>query len=293
MVNEEFVDGWTFPQFRFCPLGYNETLPVSKSIYNTPITKSSIDVVYEGVSFWPSDPIDWNYTIWNTFTNTSSQTFKTCIYPCFSTSWPLRDDSEITAYAYDTDPVDSDIAWYINFLLYLLISTSGLSSLTVFTVKCFGWYERSNLRIRLRQAASSRPFLTRATMHSYWLAGCTLYFFIVDNYVKFASPIPILCFVVWIEWTMWYDLPGETFWHIGQWGTLVVAGLLFIAAIVGHYSSRVATYYKAYVAQHCGGDTNKAKIRLDTLKDMWRMRESMQRMPVSNALDAMHESFAS
>jgi hypothetical protein len=41
-----------------------------------------------------------------------------------------------------------------------------------------------------------------------------------------------------MEYNIWYDEPGETFKHIGQWGSLVAAVLVFVAAIVDRFSEK-------------------------------------------------------
>ena len=62
------------------------------------------------------------------------------------------------------------------------------------------------------------------------------YVFVVQFYVRFLSPIALAFFVAWVEWYMWTEDPqGETFRHVGQWGSLVAASLVADGAVVSYY----------------------------------------------------------
>jgi hypothetical protein len=51
------------------------------------------------------------------------------------------------------------------------------------------------------------------------------------------SPIAFLLFIAWIEWCITTDIEGETFRHIGQWGTLEAVVLALLGAMITRYST--------------------------------------------------------
>ena len=72
----------------------------------------------------------WKRTVAAAFENTTS------LYPCFHTARPLRDLTEIVAVAGTShSPLDSQQLYQIMFALYVIVVSSGLSSLTIFVVK--------------------------------------------------------------------------------------------------------------------------------------------------------------
>ena len=85
----------------------------------------------------------------------------------------------------------------------------------------------------------------------YWFSAIgSLYFWLIDAYAKLSSPLTELLFVGWIEWTMWTkNTQGETFRHVGQWGALVAAVVVFIGAMVGYTFSASTASSQPHGAQ--------------------------------------------
>ena len=126
LVDEAYVDLVYFPQLRFCPPGLNDTLP---------LTNSGSDTI--GTNWDGYDEYYWNATVYEYFTNSTGLQPNVCLYPCFGTSWPLRDSDEINVGAFYDQPTDSMIAikfWWLFFAAYLVVGVSGLSSLTTFII---------------------------------------------------------------------------------------------------------------------------------------------------------------
>jgi len=122
LVNDEYIGVWWFPQLRFCPPGYSDTLPFA--------------------STGPSMLIgSWNQIVWDTVENLSITTYLTsCIYPCFNITWPLKDTGELLAISrYKTESTNTTTAWIINIIVYILNTSSGLCSLTVCFTQFFGY----------------------------------------------------------------------------------------------------------------------------------------------------------
>jgi hypothetical protein len=69
---------------------------------------------------------------------------------------------------------------------------------------------------------------------------------IVHIYAKGLSPVSLIFFVVFIEWTISFDIPGESFRHVGQWGPLVAAVLVFISFLVHVSWPKLKSWIRAW-----------------------------------------------
>ena len=87
LINAASFAGYStsaIPQLRFCPPNLNDTLPLNSGSTN------DLDARQHAM-----DPYFWNRTVWATFQNSSGRNSNACLYPCFSSSWPLKDQTEI------------------------------------------------------------------------------------------------------------------------------------------------------------------------------------------------------
>ena len=158
LVNAAYVDVAAFTQLRFCPPGINDTIP---------LTNGGIDNV--GVDWaQASDPYYWNTTVYNYFRNATTRYPNTCLYPCFSTSWPLRDPTEITVQDNSTGSVaDSNLGWWLFVAIYIAMSSSALSLLTILAIE-FARQPSTEVQSRARlsqlkiQSAIKKNFIGRA-----------------------------------------------------------------------------------------------------------------------------------
>ena len=246
LINAAYVDLWAFPQLRFCPLDMNDSLPLTNSGSN----------IAGADWFMRDDPYYWNATVQEIFQNDSlfiTGRPNTCLYPCFATQWPLREPTEIVALSGNTGAVgDSQIGWDLFFAVYAVVSASGFSGLTVLAIGVAGRLPKGissrtrewlvwvtihfgsllNFSKRITKASRLDRVLTKKRMLAFW--HC--YVHVVQFYVRFISPLGLLFFVAWAEWYMWTNDPqGETFRHVGQWGSLVAALLVAFGALVSHY----------------------------------------------------------
>ena len=259
LVNAAYVDVAAFTQLRFCPPGINDTIP---------LTNGGIDNV--GMDWaQANDPYYWNTTVYNYFRNATTRYPNTCLYPCFSTSWPLRDPTEITVQDNSTGSVaDSNLGWWLFVAVYIAVSSSALSLLTILAIE-FARQPSTQFQSRARlsqlkiQSAIKKNFMGRAvgtawreffasrewaltkvkmtapTMNGLFVSMWKLYLLCIYLYAKYVSPVTVVLFVIWIEWYIWTnDPPAETFRHIGQWGALVAAGVIVVGATVGFYFTR-------------------------------------------------------
>ncbi len=248
LINEAYVDLNYFPQFRFCPPGLNDTLP---------LTNSGSDNI--GTDWNGYDAYYWNVTVYEYFAHSSGLQPNTCLYPCFGTSWPLRDSDEINVVKQYDVPYESAYNikfWWLLLVAYLLVITSTLSSLTTFMIhlgqerrnQIKGWihalygkvvgfqpivvltvflkmvatillcYFRSDLLNwrRYNQLADSLKHNAKAFWDSVWMLRVRnlvsilagFYFKLIDIYAKILSPFAVSFFVGWIEWEMWTNDPS-------------------------------------------------------------------------------------
>lgn len=126
LIDEAYLDFVLFPQLRFCPPEFNDTLP---------LTNSGSDTV--GMAWDGRDTGYWNTSVYDYFGNSSALQAKTCLYPCFGNSWPLRDSTEIVVDKnFDTSTLSTysnTFAW-LNFAVYLFVGTTALSGLTTIVI---------------------------------------------------------------------------------------------------------------------------------------------------------------
>ena len=261
LINAAYVDVAAFTQLRFCPPGLNDTIP---------LTNGGVDNVGRD---WAqaNDAYYWNATVYNYFRHNTTNYPNICLYPCFSTSWPLRDPTEITVQANSTGSVaDSNLGWWLFVAVYIAVSSSALSLLTIFAIEFSrqsptqprSGAQMSQLRFQSvinpavhlveraigtvgtawrKYFASRDPALTRVrrtapSVNRPLVLVWNFYVACIYLYAKYVSPVVVLLFVIWIEWYIWTnDPPAETFRHIGQWGALVAAGVIVIGASVGVY----------------------------------------------------------
>lgn len=226
LINKAYLNVGIFPQLRICPLQQNDTLPLTNG------GAQSIGGVLDRGSWYR-----WNETVSEYLFNSSSRLSTLCFYPCFETKWPLRDSFEITAHV-RANTISTNAAYYISFAVYLITYSSGLSSLTIFLVNKYA--SASRLRIKNRKYLTekwgefirSRPILCRKTAKRAMTAFYVTWMQFVNIYVKILSPTAPVLFVIYAEWEMWYDQPGEDFRHVGQWGPLVATAFVAIAAAI-------------------------------------------------------------
>ena len=222
LINAAYVDLWAFPQLRFCPLDMDDSLPLTNSGSNI----AGADWLNGDDQYY------WNDTVHEIFQNSSLPNTvlqNTCLYPCFASQWPLRDANEIMALSGNTGSVgDSQIGWSLFFAVYAVVSASGLSGLTVLAISVAGWLPNGI-------SSQCREWLT-VPAKKRLLAVWHCYVYVVQFYVRILSPIALAFFVAWVEWYMWTEDPqGETFRHVGQWGSLVAASLVAAGAVISYY----------------------------------------------------------
>lgn len=267
LINAAYVNLWAFPQLRFCPIGLNDTIPFTNS--RPSITDIHLDRV---------DGYFWNRTVNDYFRNPVGQSNGVCIYPCFSSTWPLRDPSEITVLSHNVGAsADHDTGWWLLVAVYAVVCSSCISSLTLFAIdissqcknhsstwsrkvydKILGFLNPTYVSMRQaitrsiltagvlfvqrkHNASLGPPSKERVTYVSNKMNGHRqlmssirrIYVCVVSFYARMISPLALLFFVIWIEWYIWNEDPGgESFRHVGQWGALVAAGVVGLAALV-------------------------------------------------------------
>lgn len=275
LINSAYLDLWAFPQLRFCPPELNDTFPVSNS-GAAPFAASEE---------W-GDAYYWNTTVYDTFTASNVRLPTACIYPCFTSTWPLRDPTEINVVSNSFGHQnDNDTGWRLFFTVYFIVSSSCLSSLTILAVdisrqpprsmvefirRFREWTSRTIAPVRMlcSQKISKRfrliwrAFLPSSTSTQYtryhhvlfpsirtklesWgkIRSRVMHFYLkaITLYARCISPCALVFFVGWSEWYMYVNDPGgESFKHVGQWGALVAAVIVGVAAGVGQLMSKTS-----------------------------------------------------
>jgi hypothetical protein len=222
-----YVTIWSFfPKLRFCPFDQADTLPMFS---NGPPA---------GAETWDGkDWYRWNRTIRDhfIFKNSSALLPNKCIYPCFEYSWPLRDPTDIfvniASFSYQL-PISEEFVIALYITAGVIVSLFAGANLTLFIMI---YLSANRRKVRVRTGGTSfKNFyqVWSSNDHSgisrYWRLVVRGWLWIVVMIAQWPSIIANLFFIVVQEYSIWTSgLSEETFRHIGQWGVLVGAVLVF------------------------------------------------------------------
>lgn len=263
LINVAYLNPAKYLQLRFCPIGASDTLP---------LTNSGLDQV--GAEWAQAvDPYYWDTTVREIFRNTTLLPSMMCVYPCFATSWSLRDPSEITVLDQSTGAPSRNTDSTLFILAYTFFCTSAVSLVTRFaitrasqsTIRMIskGQVQGARIASQLKIALNPCKRLVRRIfdpirkglpkqelelgygelfvrtlevefMKYILITSWKFYMKVEEFYAQFLSLCTTIYFIVWIEWYLWtHDPPGESYPHVGQWGALVAAGVVFIGSFLG------------------------------------------------------------
>jgi hypothetical protein len=165
LVTEAYVFLVYFPQLRFCPLNSNDTLPFTNGGSGSTV-----------ITWNPYDIYQANRTITDYFTNSSTSIPTTCLYSCFTYVSSLRDQTDIVADLYGIDSgATNSLIWWLYLTIYLLVGSTGLSSLTIFAIQSSErlWKvskSYSEFKGKWKAIMHFRPFLRLRTAKSFLAA---------------------------------------------------------------------------------------------------------------------------
>ncbi|KAK2776532.1 hypothetical protein FQN53_002669 [Emmonsiellopsis sp. PD_33] len=219
-----------FPQYRFCPPDTADILPMMNH-----------GTLAEVPAWDEQHRYSWNRTIQDHFINKTpmNKSSTACLYPCLGVQWPLRDPTDI--HTIDGLPhrplLPLNTSYWIMLVAYVLVAASALSSLTVAIIKYApGIIPQDFREVRLKQSWGQLRETYRA-----WRADTVslrmlllgIWIFSVSLYTWILTPAALVTIVGYQEYVMWtYDITGESFIHVGQWGTLAAALIVIIAATI-------------------------------------------------------------
>jgi hypothetical protein len=239
LVNLYGVDttiGGPYRQYRFCHASNNDSFPV---------TGGGIVASLKG---------DWNSTIWTHF-STGNSTFRECVYPCFNTGEILRSQDQITAIPFPEISPSNPQYWGVGItaaLVYVCVPLTILFSLALLILNIGGFSVPSwDFALRIKDKAEGR----------YKLAFRILAW-VINAYAKILTPLILVVFVIWVEWTITLDIQSETYRDVGQWTPVVYFGLVVISAFIGRF-------WKAYRWWRRESENTLQGSLLESLHGIW------------------------
>lgn len=228
IFNEAYVVRWDFPQYRFCPIGHNDTLPIT-SIGPDPYTTPWV------IGDW----YRWNRIVGDHFVfNNSTFEFPTaCLYPCFGQTWPLRSSSNILVRPMN---MANTMAWgtaslWILASFCVILMFFGLFGVLLVIITSFSAsaqrYVSSNRRCASKLAKLWNDSQTSKLQRFGKMMSIILLMSVAGFVLVLSGPFTIL-FVVYWEWVMWSGPVSDEFKDVGQWGYIVSTGLPLTTAVV-------------------------------------------------------------
>lgn len=223
---------------------------------------------------------DWNTTVWHTFSNLSASAgilSFACLNPCYRTKQVMRRSNTLisstnvdSSYRTSITPTPSDdkvwtIAGFIFLFIYVTVGVAlvlllfSLTSLKKYTrvpisrpTELFGHHRRELLRAFWTDMREGVPWLCGSARGADSKSGDRLRRFArfwldmvmmaVLIFSCIATPVMIVCFVVWIEWWIHRDISSdESLRQVGQWSNLASLGLVLVSAVVLELTNVLAT----------------------------------------------------
>jgi hypothetical protein len=228
-------------QFRFCNLGYNDSMPFSGN---------SVNIVNNS----------WNDTVWSYF-NSRDPSSPSCIYPCLIASELLRQPGDARVIEFLDINSSKPLYWgiqLISAIVYGCVPLSIVFSLALLVLRLrghtsAGWDYESN---------EIPGWKAKPSHYTLWA---------INVYGKILTPFVFVAFLVWAEWDIYYDLQSEPMQFVGQWAPLVGAGLVFIAAVVGRYWPEASILWHAYRQRRVRvRSCDMGETVLESIKYIWK-----------------------
>lgn len=221
---------------------YSSTAAVHALVESLPLTSTG---VLDDVPAWDvRDRYRWNRTVADYFVSrnrSAGPAAKTaCFYPCFGTSWPLRESAEI--YVVESSfgqAIENNLGHAVLLATYVAVAVFTAASVTVACLANVSSVPPDWRPLDIRSAIEHirTTLISGDADISLWgrLWRLLLRVWVLGNLIvaRILSPFVIVGFIGAIEWYMWtVDPGGESFLHVGQWGVLVGALLELLVATV-------------------------------------------------------------
>ena len=181
---------------------------------------------------------DWNETVHDYFANQPT-TSQACFYPCLYSSQILRSQSDITMIPFPDVQPGSGRYW-------------AFKLLAAFVYACVPLYIVGGVillfqRYFVDHTSKDESMFTSIKGRLDTLGGMPLTIKVVlefifvsfQAYALVFSPLVVVVFVIFAEFSLSLDPEAESMRHVGQWQPLVSVALVVIAALLSKYSQEL------------------------------------------------------
>jgi hypothetical protein len=244
---------------------------------------------WEELPFRSSSRLDvtdgsWNKTMWTLlggldesfpFTQRSPPA---CIYPCLSAQSPLRQDDEATIYArafFSMEIATWPTRHYglIYRVAYRLVFWAGILCVSLAVLQGYGGISWIPEMKRCYIAKDTYRELTGRNQS--WItrsiAGLKLILWLANLLALVLTPITVLIFSLWIEFTLSGMPKSEPIQLIGQWAPLVAVGFVALVATIDqalHFTTDFHSQYR--IRRRSLKDRGTAEPRFQSMHWAWR-----------------------
>lgn len=237
-----------YRQYRFCRTNNNDSFPVT------------------GGSGFASLG-DWNSTIWNHFLG-DEPTFRKCMYPCFNTGEILRGQDQVTIIPFPEILPSNPQYWGVCFtaaLVYGCVPLTMLFCLAVLILNLCGFSApSSDFALRIKEKSNRR--------HKF---AFQCFVWVINVYAKVLTPLIVIIFLTWVEWTITLDIQSETYRDVGQWTQVVYFGLVVISALIGRFWNEIGTLWKVHrMRLREYKNENVLTSLLKSMRSIWEARRT-------------------
>jgi hypothetical protein len=261
-----------YRQYRFCPASVNDSLSVAGG----------------GLAFSEGD---WNTTIWKHFSKDGAA-YLGCVYPCFGTQHILRSQNEMIAITFPELLPSNPQYWGVCLIaafVYGFVPVTMLLCLAVLILNLGGftasssetgekskflaiWHLETQLKIRFGSGLTLRlegePKGKLKFVFKLLLWG-------INAYAGILTPLTVVAFVIWIEWTLTLDIQAETYRDVGQWTPPLYFGLVVVSTVIGKFWNKTGRLRMIYNRRRSVFENEKiVRSLLESIRVVWKPRTS-------------------
>jgi len=181
---------------------------------------------------------DWNETVNDYFANQPT-TSQACFYPCLYSSQIIRSQSDITMIPFPDVQPGSGRYWAFKLLAAFVYACVPLYMVGSIILLFQRYFVDHKLKDESMFTSMKDQFDTLRGMPLTIKVVLEFIFVSFQAYALVFSPLVVVVFVIFAEFSLSLDPEAESMRHVGQWQPLVSVALVVVAAFLSKYSQEL------------------------------------------------------